>query len=441
MNVRVRIAPSPTGFAHIGTAYAALFNWAFAQKYHGAFVMRLDDTDQKRHVPEAEQALYNALEWLKLPPDESPLAGGPHGPYRQSQQLDLYREEANKLLETCAYRKDGAIWLKITQSEAYAWDDIIRGHIEFQGKDLKDWVILKSDGYPTYNFANVIDDIHMRITHVIRGEEHISNTPLQLSIYRSLGVQSPLFAHFPVLRGSDRRKLSKRRDPVSLEWFRQQGYLPDAILNFLALQGWSHPKGKDIFTREEFVESFSLERVKTSAPMFDIQKLDWINGHYIRSMSVAELTTLVSLEFASDISRSLIDRVLPLVRDRMRKLSEFEDLTGYFINPPKLETTLFLPITSQPPHKIAWAIEMAVNTFDQVESWDRENLEKAGKQLIQKTAWPPKELFMTIRLAITGRTATPPLFEVMVTIGQDESISRLWKAKGIINESVVSEGR
>src|SRR3990167_3735991 len=201
MNVRVRIAPSPTGFAHVGTAYMALFNWAFAKKNHGAFVLRLEDTDQKRHVPEAEEAIYSALKWLDINPDESPVKGGLFGPYRQSERLKRYQDSAKELVKYgTAYKKDGAVWLIMPKDITLGWEDAVRGQIDFDSNQLKDWVILKSDSNPTYNFANVIDDLDMQITHVIRGEEHISNTPLQLSVYQALEKEPPIFAHLPVLR-------------------------------------------------------------------------------------------------------------------------------------------------------------------------------------------------------------------------------------------------
>ena len=309
MNVRVRIAPSPTGFAHVGTAYMALFNWAFAKKNQGVFILRLEDTDQKRHVPEAEEAIYSALKWLNINPDESPVVGGSFGPYRQSERLKRYQDAAKELVKSgTAYEKDGAVWLIMPKDITLGWEDAVRGQIDFDSNQLKDWVILKSDSNPTYNFANVIDDLDMQITHVIRGEEHISNTPLQLSVYQALEKEPPIFAHLPVLRAVDHKKLSKRRDPVSLQWFREEGYLPEALLNFLALQGWSHPDEKDIFPASEFAELISLERIKTSAPVFDFKKLDWLNGQYIKSKSNQELTDLISKDFAKEIPKELVEK-------------------------------------------------------------------------------------------------------------------------------------
>lgn len=426
MNVRVRIAPSPTGFAHIGTAYTALFNWAYARKYHGTFILRLEDTDIRRHVAAAERAIYEALDWLGLTPGESPQAAGLTGPYRQSERLDSYRELANILVEKkLAFEKDRAIWLKIPPDTALSWPDAVRGPIEFQSQYLKDWVILKSDGYPTYNFANVVDDNQMRITHVIRGEEHISNTPLQLSVYQAIDATPPIFAHLPVLRSADHKKLSKRRDPVSLAWFRQQGYLPEAILNFLALQGWSHPEERDIFTKEEFAKLLTLERVKTSAPVFDFKKLDWINNQYIKAKPDAELSKLVTAEFAADLSPDLVAKTIPLVKERMRHLAEFPDAVSYFHLRPTIDLSLIISQTKKSKQEQKRVLEQVINSLIKLDNWSVQELDKVGHKLLDVTKWTPKELFMTMRAALTGRTATPPLFETMEVLGKDETIKRM----------------
>lgn len=430
MPVRVRIAPSPTGFAHIGTAYMGLFNWAFAKKSKGMFILRLEDTDQKRHIPEAEQAIYDALSWLGIDPDENPVAGGPFGPYRQSERLDRYRGQAGLLLNSkAAYEKDGAIWLRMPTEGALSWNDAVRGTISFDAANLKDWVLIKSDGFPTYNFANVIDDLDMKITHVLRGEEHISNTPLQLSAYHALNETPPIIGHLPVLRGSDHKKLSKRRDPVSLQWFREQGYLPEAILNFLALQGWSHPEEKDVFSKEEFSELLTLERIRTSAPMFDFKKLDWLNGHYIRAMRDNQLAGLIEKEVKANMPGELLTKILPLVKDRLRKLSEFPDLVSYFITPPTPDVTLIKSQSKKDSKEIKTVLDHIISTYEKLDNWTVQKLENAGQELLSKTGWSPRELFMTIRVAVTGRTATPPLADVMVVLGKGKVIERLQRVK------------
>lgn len=426
MSIRVRIAPSPTGFAHIGTAYMGLFNWAFARSHHGVFILRLEDTDQKRHVPEAEQAIYDALSWLGIEPDESPMVGGRFGPYRQSERLDRYREQAKHLLNVkAAYAKDGAIWLRMPSVGVLSWNDAVRGVISFDANNLKDWVLIKSDGFPTYNFANVIDDLDMKITHVLRGEEHISNTPLQLSAYHALNETPPIIGHLPVLRGSDHKKLSKRRDPVSLQWFRERGYLPEAILNFLALQGWSHPQEKDVFSKEEFSRLLTLERIRTSAPVFDFKKLDWLNGNYIRAMENDELALLIGKETRVKTPDELITKTLPLVKDRLRKLSEFPDLVSYFIARPTPDVELIKSQSKKDLKEIKRVLDHIISTYEKLDNWTVQKLENAGQELLSKTDWSPRELFMTIRVAVTGRTATPPLADVMEVLGKETVIERL----------------
>ena len=433
------MSPSPTGMAHIGTAYVSLFNFAFARKHGGKFILRLEDTDRERQVAEAEEVLDKALSWLGLEPDESPVAGGDLGPYRQSERLKLYQETAKKLVSSGkAKEKDGAVWITPTE-EIYGWDDMVRGRIEFKRENLKEWVILRSSGWPTYNFAAAVDDAGMKISHVIRGEDHISNTPLQLSAYRALGVEPPMFGHLPLLRGKDHSKLSKRKDPVSLEWYRQEGYLPEAILNFLALLGWSHPQEKDIFSLEEFIREMSLERVKTSAPVFDFKKLDWINGQYIQKMKNEDLVDLL-LGSSSRVSKmppsdhpdsvylfdkGLIVKTVPLVKERMKKLSEFGELVSYFQTRPIVDKDLVLKQSNLEVSAVKKVFEQIIYAYENLGNWDVHNLEKAGHELLKITKLSPKELFMTIRAAISGRTATPPLVETMEVLGREEVVNRL----------------
>jgi len=425
--------------AHIGTAYISLFNFAFARKHGGKFILRLEDTDRERQVAEAEEVLDKALSWLGLEPDESPVAGGDLGPYRQSERLKLYQETAKKLVSSGkAKEKDGAVWITPTE-EIYGWDDMVRGRIEFKRENLKEWVILRSSGWPTYNFAAAVDDAGMKISHVIRGEDHISNTPLQLSAYRALGVEPPMFGHLPLLRGKDHSKLSKRKDPVSLEWYRQEGYLPEAILNFLALLGWSHPQEKDIFSLEEFIREMSLERVKTSAPVFDFKKLDWINGQYIQKMKNEDLVDLL-LGSSSRVSKmppsdhpdsvylfdkGLIVKTVPLVKERMKKLSEFGELVSYFQTRPIVDKDLVLKQSNLEVSAVKKVFEQIIYAYENLGNWDVHNLEKAGHELLKITKLSPKELFMTIRAAISGRTATPPLVETMEVLGREEVVNRL----------------
>lgn len=419
--VRVRIAPSPTGFAHIGTAYMALFNWAFAKKKQGSFVLRLEDTDIKRHVQKAEQAVYDALEWLDIAPNESPTIGGKYGPYRQSERLDIYHKYAHQLEKTHkAYQKNAALWLSIPKSGKLSWNDQVRGPIEFNVKNLQDWVILKSDGFPTYNFANVIDDHLMNITHIIRGEEHISNTPIQLSAYYALEFKNPLFAHLPVLRNSSHQKLSKRRDPVSLDWFKKQGYLPEAILNFLALQGWSHPQQKDIFTKKEFTKYLELNKIKTSAPVFDFKKLDWINGEYIRQKTDTGLIKIIKEFSKLNIPENLWPQIIPLVKARIKKLSDIDNWISFFVKEPQSDKALYTKEAANQSSKILEVLEKS--------DWKFEIIQQNLLNLVDSTPnWKRAPFFMNLRLAVTGQKISPPLIESMEILGKNKCLERINK--------------
>lgn len=420
--VRVRIAPSPTGMAHIGNAYAALFNWAFAKKNHGTFVLRLEDTDIKRHVEKAEQVIYNALDWLGLTPNESPVINGKYGPYRQSERLDIYKKYADLLeKEKKAYHQDGALWLSIPKTGKFSWNDQIRGLIEFDVQNLKDWVIIKSDGFPTYSFANVVDDSLMNITHVIRGEEHISNTPLQLSAYQALGFKIPIFAHLPVLRNSNHQKLSKRRDPVSLEWFKKQGYLPEAIINFLTLQGWSHPKQKDIFTKEEFIKYFELNKIKTSAPVFDFKKLDWINGEYTRQKPNIELIKIIKNFSKLNISDEVWVKIIPLVKERIKKLSDIDNWISFFVKEPRIDKLLYPKEAVNQLTEILGVLEKS--------DWKTKIIQQNLLNLVDHTPnWKRAPFFMNLRLAITGQKISPPLIESMEILGKEKCLKRILSA-------------
>jgi glutamyl-tRNA synthetase len=417
-NVRVRIAPSPTGFAHIGTAWMALFNYAYAKKNRGKFILRLEDTDIKRHVKGAEEAIYKGLSWLGLKWDEGSDKGGPFGPYRQSERLKIYKEKANELVERgFAYKDEGAVRFK-NPGEDVGWNDLIRGKVVFPGKEVTDFVIQKSDGYPTYNYANVVDDILMEISHVIRGEEHISNTPRQLALYKAFAIDPPKFAHLPTLRNKDRKKLSKRRDPVDLRMYREQGYLPEALVNFLALLGWSHPRSSEIFSLDEFVKLFDLKRVRKAGPIFNVEKLDWMNGEYIRRTQNSKLKTQIWEFFDKKYSENQISEILPLVKERIRKLSEFESLAGFFFKKPKVSKKLF-------GKKYKERLKVAAEVLLAVKSWNNENVNSALAGLVKEKGFKTGDFFMDLRVAITGSRVTPPINESIVILGKDETIKRL----------------
>jgi glutamyl-tRNA synthetase len=416
--IRTRIAPSPTGFAHVGTAYTALFNFAFAKKHKGQFILRLEDTDVDRNVPGAEQAICGSLEWLGLTWDE--------GPYRQSERLDLYQKKAEELiLKGFAYRKEGAISFK-SFGEDMSWTDMVRGEIRFPKDEVSDFVIIKSDGYPTYNFAVVVDDISMNITHVIRGEEHISNTPRQLALYKAFGERPPEFGHLPTLRNEKKQKLSKRRDPVDLRLFRQQGYLPEALVNFLCLLGWSHPEGKEIFSLSEFIDKFDIKRVKTSSPFFDIKKLDWLNGVYIRQKDNKTLAHLVNTYISADVEPEFLEKIVPLIKERINKLSEAESLISFFWKEPYLDKTMF-----EDSHALLH-ISNARTILATLRKWSLEKINQALATLIQEKKFKTGDFYMSLRIALTGSRVTPPINESMVILGQDEVLHRLEEAEKVL---------
>ncbi len=412
--VRVRIAPSPTGFAHVGTAYTAIFNYAFARKNSGTFIVRLEDTDQKRNVKGADTAIVEGLSWLGLTWDEGFDKGGPFAPYKQSERLEIYRERAKDLIKSgLAYEEEGAIRFK-NPGEDIGWEDLIRSKISFPGGEVTDFVILKSDGFPTYNFGVVIDDILMQITHVIRGEEHISNTPRQIALYKAFGVDPPVFAHHPTLRNAERKKLSKRRDPVDLRIFKEKGYLPEALVNFLCLLGWSHPEEKEIFDLEEFVNLFDFSRVKPAGPIFDTAKLDWINGEYIRKLSIESLNSKFKIQnskFAGFGEEKQL-AITELVRERIKKISDFDSFAGFFFEEPKVDKKLFGKNYRE--HLFA-AIE-AIEQDKPLDSVPKVKGYKVG------------DFFMDLRIAITGSKFTPPINESIVILGKEETLKRL---KGI----------
>lgn len=425
--IRVRIAPSPTGLAHIGNVYMALFNFAFARQNKGKFIVRIDDTDMKRHVPEAEKVIYDALKWLGLENDEGSNVGGPYQPYRQSERLEIYQKHVQDLIDkNLAYEKEGAVWFKVNPGKT-SWEDLVRGKIEFDNKEIKDFVILKSDKYPSYNFASTFDDWQMKISHIIRAEEHISNTPRQIMIFQALGAVVPQFAHLPLLRNADHSKISKRKNPVSVSWYQEQGYLPEALRNFLCLIGWSHPEGKDIFSIEEFIKNFSFQRISKSAPIFDFKKLDWMDGVYIREKSDKELITLLKPFTTKEISTDLIEEIIPLIKERMVKLSEFDTLTDFFIKEPKVDLKLLLDKGGKDKKLIKEQFELTLTGLDKV-NWEASELEKFFREITEKNNWILGKFFMATRIALTGKTATPPLFETMVVLGKDKTMVRLSSA-------------
>lgn len=482
---RTRIAPSPTGIAHIGTAWQAIFNLGIARQSGGEFLIRIEDTDRARFVPEAESLIYEGLKWLGIDYDEGGIKGGPYAPYHQSDRLDIYHRYAQQLLDNgWAYycfatkeeleqmrkdqiargelpRYDGrwrdadpaevqkrldagtpyVIRLKVPKGRTISWEDQIRGHVEFQSDLIDDQILMKADGFPTYHLAVVIDDHLMQITDVLRGEEWISSTPKHLLLYEAFGWEPPKFAHMPLIRNRDKSKISKRKNDVSILSYRDKGYLPEAVINFIALLGWSHPEGKDIFDLEEFINVVSLDRVQKTGPIFDIDKLNWYNGYYLRKMveekGLAELARrLVAGGFVSpDFPMEIMDAILPLIYERMVKLSDFADLTDFFWKDVSPQTSQLLKkgdvdlVTTQ---------LMLTHSFLETIPWELEKVEETIRNLCETKGYKKSQYFMMLRVAVTGKTATPPLFETMLVIGKEQVLARLQAAAHQLKETDVT---
>jgi glutamyl-tRNA synthetase len=465
--VRLRIAPSPTGDPHVGTAYMSLFDLAFARQNGGKFVLRIEDTDQARSTVESEQVIFRALHWLGLDWDEGPDVGGAYGPYRQSERLTLYRQYAQQLLEqgdayvcTCTPERLAAlrqaqtaakqppgydrhcrnlglqahgdepyvIRMKMPLEGESVLDDLVRGELRRQFKDSDDQVIVKSDGFPTYHLAVVVDDHLMEISHVVRGEEWISSTPKHLALYQALGWEPPRFAHMPLLRNPDKSKVSKRKNPTSLLWYERQGYLPEAMLNFLALLGWSMPDGREVFTFEDVVANFSFDRVVTSGPVFSMDKLQSINGQYIRSLSGDDLLRRL-------FERDFVRAQLPLVQERMRTLNEFHTATTFFYEDQlSYDPALLVPKKAAAEEVPGWlkAVRQRVEEF---RPWQPAPLEDALRALLAEQGWNTGQVFMVVRVAITGSTQSPPLTETMEVLGREKTLQRLDRAISLLGDA------
>lgn len=484
--VRVRFAPSPTGFLHVGGARTALYNWLFARKHGGSFVLRIEDTDLARSTEESVQGILEGMRFLGLDWDEGPGVGGDYGPYFQTERLELYREYAQKLVDKgrayecfCTPEEleeqrriqreqkldmhyDGRC-LKLTEAEKEAFraegrkpvlrflsikegelefPDIVRGSVKFPNSQVDDFVIIKSDGVPTYNFAVVIDDALMEITHVIRGEDHIPNTPKQIQLYEALGFAVPEFAHIPMILGSDKTRLSKRHGATSVTQFEEEGYLPDAMVNYLALLGWGYDDSSTLFTREELIEKFSLERVSKNAAVFDFQKLQWMNGVYIRELDLDEFyqravaylqkAGLVPEELNSDVEEK-VRKVLKELQSRVKLVSEVVEMSRYFFSDEftydEKAVTKFL-LKGQ----AADILQFLRNQFADVENFSEEFLAPVFKEAMAKFELKLGKIIPPLRVALTGTNVSPGIYEVLEILGKDTVLTRIDRALALIAE-------
>jgi glutamyl-tRNA synthetase len=410
MSVKVRMAPSPTGFLHIGGVRTFLFNWLFARQQGGECLLRIENTDTSREVAEAVEQVQDSLRWVGIDWD---------GPVSfQLDTADRARGLAHELVEKGhAYEDDGAIRFRQPKEGVVSWNDVVRGPIEFRNELLPDLVLLRSDGRPTYNFVSPVDDVIDGITHVIRGQDHVSNTPSQINILRALDADLPVYAHVPDINGDDGRKLSKRHGAVSVDHFRSEGYLPAALVNFLALLGWSYDDRTTLMSKHELVERFSLERVVPSPATFDYKKLDWMNGVYLRELQPDE--------YAHDLCRFLEERGIdwpkdrvhataPLVQEKIEKFSQYPDFVRF----------LFEPV--EPPAEVdAGICAAAAERISIVDPWEATAIEASLRALADELGQKPRQAFQPIRLAITGSKVSPGLFEGIELLGRDESLARL----------------
>jgi glutamyl-tRNA synthetase len=397
------MAPSPTGLLHIGSVRTFLFNWLFARPKGGEVLLRIENTDTSREVEEATEQIQRSLEWLGIDWD---------GPVRfQLDRMEDAQRLARQLVdEGKAYEDEGAIRFRMPDEGVTAWDDVVRGRVEVPNESIEDLVILRGDGRPTYNFANPIDDMLDGITHVIRGQDHISNTPKQLLILRALGAEPPVYAHVPDVLGDDGKKLSKRHGAQSVDDFRRQGYIPEALVNFLARLGWAYDDQKEVFTREELLRLFDLETVTPSPAVFDFQKLSWLNGVHLRELSPKEYADRVVERLAA-----------PLVQEKIEKLDQFPGYTRFLFE----EVSPAVPLDGAGP-----VLEQAEQILAGVEPFEAEPIERELRSLAERLELKPREAFQPIRIAVTGSKVSPGLFESLELLGRDETLRRLATVRG-----------
>lgn len=414
--VRVRFAPSPTGYLHIGSVRTALFNWLYARSQGGVFILRIEDTDQKRSSDIYMQEIITDLKWLGLNWDE--------GPYFQTKRFDIYRSYAQKLLEKGLAYKDGeAIIFKIPDEKIKIYD-LVHGEIEVDNALIDDLVLMKSDGSPAYNFACVIDDIEMQISHVIRGDDHISNTNKQVAVYNALGVKPPKFAHIPLILGPDKAPLSKRFGAVSITDYKQMGYLPQAMINYLSLLGWAPGDNKEFMGAEEIIKKFSLKRINKTGAEFDQDKLRWINGEHIRKLTLDEFVKLGMDFIKPDCGEEWFKKFAQLYHHRIKTLVEFREEFGIFMsdevkyNEEAVEKFL-------KKDKVSDILSMTKKRFESMDSFTHETIEKESRALIEELKIASADLIHPLRVAVTGRAVSAGVFEVLALLGKDKVIKRL----------------
>ena len=482
--IRTRIAPSPTGDPHVGNAYIALFNKCFAHQHEGKFILRIEDTDQQRSTAKSEHDILASLQWLGLQWDEGPGIGGEYGPYRQSERTEIYAEHIKLLLTEghafycfCTPERLDALrqqqmankeqagydghCLKLSRAEVAAklesgvdhvirmrvpasgdceFDDLLRGAVKISWSQVDMQVLIKSDGKPTYHFANVVDDHLMLISHVIRGEEWINSTPKHVLLYQYFGWQAPTFCHMPLLRNPDKSKLSKRKNPTSIRYYQAMGYLPQALLNYLGMMGWTMPNGQEKFTLEEMMRNFDIARVSLGGPIFDIEKLDWLNGKYIRE-------DLGDDEFIAQFSAWAFDEkrmrlIVPLIKQRVERFADVANLTAFFVGdiPPLLpENFTHKQLDAATMAKI---LQFTLWHLEQIQEWTRDNIEQCLQQMAQKLEFKIRDFLFPLFIAITGKPVSASVIDAIAILGIDITRARIRTAievlGGISNKQLKS---
>ncbi|MGH2730328.1 MAG: glutamate--tRNA ligase [Actinomycetota bacterium] len=475
--VRTRIAPAPSGSIHVGNARTALYNWLFARGNDGVFVLRVEDTDRKRATDAAYHAVIEDLRWLGLFWDEGPEVGGEFGPYRQSERLDRYEAAVRSWLDTdraypcyctpeelaerrkaalaaggtpgydgrCRHLSDAeraafdsegrsfAVRFAVPEGRTVTFDDVVRGPVSTQSKEIPDFVVLRADGSPTYMLAASVDDLQMGITHVIRGEDLMAATPRQLLVREAMGAfDEPVWAHLPLLVDDKGRPLSKRWGDVAVSAYRERGYLAEAMVNYLALLGWSYDDRTNIFSIEELIERFSLERVGRNPAAFDVAKLEWLNGHYIRAKSPEELAELLvepcvreGLPADTEDGRRLLTKVAPLLSERLKRLDEAPPMVAFLFGKVASDEKAARVLEGQGEY-----LRAAASALEAVDEWTTPAIENALRALAEERGLKPKQAFQPIRAAVTGTLVSPPLFESLEILGREETLARLNAAAG-----------
>lgn len=476
MTVRTRIAPSPTGDPHVGTAYMALFNWAFAKSQGGEFIVRIEDTDAARSTPESEQMILEALRWIGIPWDEGPDIGGPVGPYRQSERKDLYQRHANQLIEaghafTCfctperldtvraEQRAAGGnpgydghcltlpkqevadrvrqgephvIRMRVPDDGTCQFRDELRGAIEIPYSQIDMQVLIKGDGFPTYHLAVVVDDHLMAISHILRGEEWINSVPKHKLLYDYFGWDMPLMIHLPLLRNPDQSKLSKRKNPTSINFYRDSGYLPEALVNYLGMMGWSMPDEREVFDKEEFMAVFDVGRISLGGPIFDLEKLNWLNGQYLRNLDAGDFMERLG---AWSVNHDRLAELVPLIQERTERFADIVPQVDYLLGDRKALSAADFEHKKLDTEAIGEILYCVSQDLDDLRTWERDQLYELCREQAERMDLKMRDFVFPLFVAISGRAVALPLFESMVFLGSDITRVRLRDALSAVGVS------